>query len=145
MPRRTPHIIRSWAAPFARTRRARRVLFGALALALFSIVSSPAHAAVPMCSSDGRSVAAPPMILPWRELKLEAGTPCQQPENPLLRVMPEQQRQAPSTAPLPPPLRAMPARAIDVPPSPGLRLRIEALPVPPSFYLANSVYRPPRA
>ena len=145
MPPRPLHFIRSWAAPFARTRRARRVLFGALALALFSIVSSPAHAAVPMCSSDGRTVAAPPMILPWRELKLEAGTPCQQPENPLLRVMPEQQRQAPSSAPVPAPLRAMPARAIDVPPPSSMRLSIEAWPAPPSFYLANTVYRPPRA
>lgn len=145
MPHRPPHFIRSWTAPFARTRRARRVLFGALALALFSIVASPAHAAVPMCSSDGRTVAAPPMILPWRELKLEAGTPCQQPDNPLLRVMPEQQRQAPSTAPVPAPLRAMPARAIDVPLPARVRLPVEGLPAPVSFYLSNSVYRPPRA
>ena len=145
MPRRSPHFSRSWAAPFARAARARRVLFGVLALALFSIVSSPAHAAVPMCSSDGRSVAAPPMILPWRELKLEAGVPCQQPDNPLLRVMPDQQRQAPSSAPVSPPLRAMPVRAIDVPAPLGVRQRVEALPAPTSFYLANAIYRPPRA
>ena len=121
------------------------MLFGALALALFSIVSSPAHAAVPMCSSDGRSVVAPPMILPWRELKLEAGAPCQQPENPLLRVMPEQQRQAPSSAPVAAPLRAMPARAIDVPLPSSVRQHIEASPAPASFYLTSSIYRPPRA
>lgn len=145
MPRPTPPLLRSWAAPSARARRVRCVLFGALALALFSIVASPAHAAVPMCSSDGRSVIAPPMILPWRELKLEAGAPCQQPENPLLRAMPEQQRQAPPSAPVAAPLRAMPVRAIDVPPPLGVRRRVEASPAPPSFYLANSVYRPPRA
>jgi hypothetical protein len=145
MPRRTQHFLRSWAAPIARTRTARRMLFGVLALALFSVVSRPAHAAVPMCSSDGRSVIAPPMILPWRELKLEAGVPCQQPDNPLLRVMPEQRQKSPSSAPVSAPLRAMPARAIDVPPPAGVRERIEAAPTPTNFYLNNSIYRPPRA
>jgi hypothetical protein len=121
------------------------VLFGVVVLALVSIVSSPARAAVPMCSNDGRSVAAPPMILPWRELKLEAGTPCQQPENPLLRVMPEQQRQAPSSSPAPAPLRAMPVCTSELPPPPGVRTRIEESAVPTSLYLANAIYRPPRA
>ena len=145
MHRRTPHSLRSWAAPSARARRLRRVLFGVLALALFSIVSSPARAAVPMCSSDGRTVAAPPVILPWRELKLEAGVPCQQVDNPLLRAMPDQPRQAPSSPPVPAPLRAMPVRTLELAQPPTLREPIETAHRPVSFHLANTVYRPPRA
>jgi hypothetical protein len=144
MPLRTPHFLRSLSAPLARNGW-RRALLGVVVLALVSVVSSPARAAVPMCSNDGRSVIAPPMILPWRELKLEAGTPCQQPENPLLRVMPEQQRQAPSSPPAPAPLRAMPVRTSELPLPLGVRTRIEASAVPTSLYLANAVYRPPRA
>jgi hypothetical protein len=144
MPHRTPHFLRSLAAPLARNGRLRRVLLGFVVLALVSVVSRPAHAAVPMCSSDGRSVIAPPIILPWRELKLEAGAPCQQPENPLLRSMPDQQRQAPSSPPAPAPLRAMPVRTSELPRPASMRLCVDASPAPVSLHLVDSIYRPPR-
>jgi hypothetical protein len=131
-------------------RRARGGLFrhGVLLLAALLVtllVPTRAHAAVPMCSSDGRTVAAPPIILPWRQLTLEAAKPCQQPDNPLLRAMPEQQQKTPSSAPAFAPIRAMPARAFALAHPAGIRESIVAAESPPSFVLIASIYRPPRA
>jgi hypothetical protein len=141
------------AFPFAPSRfaaqRARGGLFrhGVLVLAALVVsllVPTRAHAAVPMCSNDGRSVAAPPIILPWRQLTLEAPKPCQQSENPLLRAMPEQQQRTPTSAPTFAPIRAMPTRAFALAHPSRIRARIVAASSPPSVVLIASIYRPPR-
>jgi len=142
------------ASPLASSRfsarRARDGLFrhGVLVLAALVVsllVPTRAHAAVPMCSSDGRTVAAPPIILPWRQLTLEAPKPCQQPDNPLLRAMPDQHQKTPSSAPTFTPIRAMPTRAVALARPSGMRQRILAASRPPSFILVASIDRPPRA
>jgi len=123
----------------------RRGVVALLALVIVMLLPAGAHAAVPMCSADGRTVAAPPTILPWRQLKLEAPKPCQQPDNALVGAMPEQQPKSPSSAPAPAPLRAMPVRALDVPRPPGVRERVVGKSSPSRFLLVESIYRPPRA
>jgi hypothetical protein len=115
------------------------------ALVVSLLVPTRAHAAVPMCSSDGRTVAAPPIILPWRQLTLEAPKPCQQADNPLFRAMPEQQQKAPSSAPTFAPMRAMPTRVFALAHPSGIRERIGAASSPPSFVLVAAIDRPPRA
>lgn len=123
----------------------RRGVVALATLLVLMLLPAAAHAAVPMCSEDGRTVAAPPIILPWRQLTLDAPKPCQQPDNPLLRTMPDRQQNAPSSPPSPAPLRAMPARPVDVAPPAGVREPIDAASSPPSFHLVASIYRPPRA
>jgi len=123
----------------------RRGVVGLLALVVVMLLPAGAHASVPMCSTDGRTVAAPPIILPWRQLTLDAPKPCQQPENVLLRAMPDQQQRSPSSAPTPAPLRAMPVRALDVAPQSGVRALVAREPRPPFILLVDCIYRPPRA
>lgn len=66
--------------PPLRTRlsaRAVRLLLATfVALATFA-VGAPANAAVPMCSHDGRSVAAPPIMRPKSGLVLESRGDCE--------------------------------------------------------------------
>ena len=123
----------------------RRGVVGLVALVVVMLLPAGARASVPMCSTDGRTVAAPPIILPWRQLTLEAPTPCQQSENVLLRAMPDQQQRSPSSAPTPAPLRAMPVRALDVAPQSGVRALVAREPRPPFILLVDCIYRPPRA
>jgi hypothetical protein len=123
----------------------RRGIVALATLLVLTLLPTAARAAVPMCSEDGRTVAAPPIILPWRKLTLDAPKQCQQQENPLLRAMPDRQQNAPSSPPAPAPLRAMPARPVDVAPPAGIREHIANASSPPGFHLVASIYRPPRA
>jgi hypothetical protein len=121
----------------------RRWLIALIVLLLATLVGAPARAAVPMCSEDGRTVAAPPIILPWRGLTLDAPVPCPQPDNLLLvKSLPDQR--APSSAPTPAPLRAVPVRPLDIPAAPALREPLITADHPTSLELVNTVYRPPR-
>ena len=123
----------------------RRGVVALATLLALMLLPTAARAAVPMCSEDGRTVAAPPIILPWRQIPLDAPKQCQQPENPLLRAMPDRQQNAPSSQPSPAPLRAMPARLVDVAPPASVREPIDTASCPPSFHLVACIYRPPRA
>jgi len=86
-----------------------------LVLVFALLASTRAEAAVvPMCSSDGRSVIAPPIMVPNRGLVLEAPHPCPQPERALMRSMPRD----PGGQPTPPsdgPIRALPIVPPDLP------------------------------
>ncbi len=144
MPLATRCLDRFFSALPARGGALRRAALGFFLLLTALLATSPASAAVPMCSSDGRSVAAPPMILPWRQLSLEAPKPCPQPDNLLLRSMPEQQK-GPSSAPAPALLRAMPVRAMDLPLPASVRQQIDSAVAPRSVSLIDGIYRPPRS
>src|SRR5688572_9083647 len=87
-------------------RRAERVLL-VLAAALVTLLStSSARAAVPMCSEDGRTIAAPPIMAPNRGLVLDAPRPCPPQGSVLVRSVPSD----PGGQPTPPsdgPIRAV--------------------------------------
>jgi hypothetical protein len=124
---------------------ARRWVLTLVVLAVALVSSAPARAAVPMCSEDGRSVVAPPIILPWRVLTLDAPKPC--PPSDMLVLfgsVPTEQQRGPSSPPTPEPLRAVPVRACDLPAPPAAREPLISLDRPASFELVTGVYRPPR-
>jgi len=141
-----PRRHRFIAAYGARAAGSRRLLLGLAVLVVATLFGGSAQAAVPMCSNDGRSVEAPPMVLPWRKLTLEAPPPCTATDNPLLlRSMPERQERAPSTPVAPAPLRAMPARATSLSPPPSALVRIGTEALPSTIALVRTIDRPPRA
>jgi hypothetical protein len=120
-------------------------LIPALLVLVFGILASaPAQAAVvPMCSDDGRSIIAPPIMVPVRGLVLEAPRPCPEPESTLMRSMPRDPNGQPTT-PSESPLRAMPISSPDLPaPCAVGRSRDDAA-GSPGLELAGSIERPPR-
>ncbi len=96
MPPVTPAFHRWFSAPPARNGAARRTLFGLMLVVAATLLGAPAHAAVPMCSNDGRSIAAPPIILPWHERTLEAPKPCAPSDNSLVTSAPDRSPTSPS-------------------------------------------------
>ena len=116
----------------------------AVALAVATLVSAPAKAAVPMCSSDGRSIVAPPILLPWRMQTLEAPAPCPESENLFARSLPAGEHHAPSNPPAPPAPRAVPVRHRELAAPVRVRALAQPLVAPRGFDLIDSVYRPPR-
>ena len=128
-------------------RTARRALkpLVVLAFALATLVSTQARAAVPMCGNDGSSVAAPPIVMPWRMIALDAPAPCPHADPFLVLSLPEHQPRSPSVPTAPAPLKALPLRGGDLARPPYLLLRIEAPGAPTSLELVASLYRPPRS
>ncbi|HEX6272715.1 MAG TPA: hypothetical protein VFZ53_06745 [Polyangiaceae bacterium] len=106
---------------------------------------SRAHAAVPMCSEDGRSIAAPPIMRPSSDRVLESRGDCERLRTLLTRSNPGDHQRGGAIEAGDAPLRAVPARAI-VPASPcsgRLRLADELGGARPARTLG--VFRPPRA
>lgn len=122
-----------------------RLLHAALVALSLLVAGSNARAAAPMCSEDGRTVAAPPIMRPSSGRVLESRGDCER-----LRALltgsnhgsdgrggPLQASDAP--------LRAVPARAV-VPTAPRLaRLGVTSDPGTPRPAAADDVFRPPRA
>jgi hypothetical protein len=123
--------------------RALRVLFATLvATALFAI-GAPASAAVPMCSEDGRTVAAPPIMRPSSGRVIESRGDCERLRALLSRTSSGDHR-GNSVEAGDAPLRAVPAR-VALPAVP----RLARLPVTVDFGRArpatdDDVFRPPR-
>ena len=121
-----------------------------VAVSLVSLFSASAraavssHNAVPMCSSDGRSVIAPPIVLPWRMLTLEAPPPCPQADDTLFQSATEHHPPAPSKSPAPEAPRAVPVRGAELARPAAARAPITALAPPASRELRGTLYRPPR-
>jgi hypothetical protein len=115
-----------------------------LAFALATLITTQANAAAPMCSSDGRSVIAPPMILPWHVVTLEDTAPCPQPDNLLVQSLPKQEQRSPSNPPAPAPLRAVPVRAGELASPSASRQPVATTEAPTSRELACPPDRPPR-
>ena len=132
-----------WSSALPRAASAKRFAL-LVVVAVAALVSAPAKAAVPMCSDDGRSIVAPPILLPWRMQTLEAPAPCPQPDNLLARSLPAQEQHAPSNPPTPSAPRAVPIRYGEL--AAPLRVRAPAplRAAPRGFDLLDSVYRPPR-
>jgi len=128
----------------------RRLGVSLVAVSLMSLFSANAraavssHNAVPMCSSDGSSVIAPPIVLPWRMLTLEAPPPCPQADDTLFQSAGEHHPPAPSKPPAPEAPRAVPVRGGELArPAAALAL-VTALAPPASRELLDTLYRPPR-
>jgi hypothetical protein len=120
-------------------------LLPALLVLVFGVLAAPsARAAVPMCSDDGRSIVAPPIMAPNRGRVLEAPRPCPKPESVLVRANPPD----PGGQPTPPsdaPIRAVPVTASDLP-RPYLKLSGTAdAQRSTGLELARSFERPPRS
>jgi hypothetical protein len=123
-----------------------RLLMTALVAAVVVLVAPHAFAAaVPMCGEHAESIAAPPIVLPGKDLVLDQVTPSCPLEEILLG-------QAPSDAPRPSsitwddgPLRAWPV-LVYLPSAPLAPLHFVDSDVPalPAGF-ADSIYRPPRA
>ena len=141
-------LSRVWLAPLGSRRltaRVRRILPLLVACATLLAFSRSAHAAVPMCSNDGRSIAAPPIMVPGRGLVLEAPRPCPQPaEGLLLRSLPNDPGGQP-TVPVESPLRVVPVFASALPRPYAGRLLIEVTGRPRRSPATDAIYRPPRA
>ena len=97
-----------------------------------------------MCSSDGRSVIAPPIVLPWHVRTLEAPPPCPQADNTLFQLAGEQQKPTPSKPPAPEAPRAVPIRTSELATPTCARVLIDALTPPASRERSDTLYRPPR-
>lgn len=124
--------------------RARRVLPLIFAFATLLAFSRTAHAAVPMCSSDGRSVAAPPIMVPGRGLVLDTPRSCPRPSGtPLMRALPHDPGGQP-TVPLESPLRVVPVFASALPRPYAGRTPIEIAARPLGSPTTDDIYRPPR-
>jgi hypothetical protein len=113
-------------------------------------VSPSAQAAgrtpVPMCSSDGRSVIAPPIILPFRLITLEAPPPCPHSDGLFVQSsLADDHQRTPSNPPAPDAPRAVPVRGTDL-----ARPKVQRVAVSSSANFAGrelvaDLYRPPRA
>ena len=119
-------------------------MFGLFAALLTLLASANAHAAVPMCSEDGRTVAAPPIMAPNRGLVLEAPRPCPPQNVVLIRSMPRD----PGGQPTPPsdgPIRVLPVTPADLPlPYAGRRASDHDAKVN-GLELVQGIERPPRS
>jgi hypothetical protein len=129
---------------------ARRVAVLLVTMAVATLVSPAArasnnHGAVPMCSSDGRSVIAPPIILPFRLVTLEAPVSCPHADVPLVQSVAEHHQPLPSNPPAPQAPRAVPVRAHDLARPASERLSIAAVGLPASREVIDNPYRPPRS
>jgi hypothetical protein len=115
-----------------------------LLVLVFGVLAAPdARASVPMCSGDGRSVIAPPTLMPGRGLVLEAPRPCPQPEPALVRGVPHD----PGGQPAPPsdgPMRALPVAAAPLPLPHATRGRHDHAARSTGLELISAIERPPR-
>ena len=116
-----------------------------IAVALATLVSTPARAAVPMCSDDGRSVVAPPIVYPWRMQTLDAPAPCPQPDSAFSQSLPGQEQRAPVSSPAPSAPRAVPVKPGELAAPESTRAITLAFAAPHGLELVDSLYRPPRA
>jgi hypothetical protein len=108
------------------------------------LAGAEAHAAVPMCSEDGRTIAAPPTGTAVRGLVLEATAPCPKPSPLASRSLPAEPS-APVAITAPGPLRAVPVSFGGVARAASERLAITTeTPVLPAG-TARTIDRPPRA
>jgi hypothetical protein len=126
---------------------ARRVLgrlFSALLVLAAVLVTAQAHAAVPMCSEDGRTIAAPPTGTAVPGLVLEASAPCEKVSPLASRSLPAEPG-APTATPVPSPIRAVPVSFVGVARAASERLSVAAdTPVLPAG-AGRTIDRPPRA
>jgi hypothetical protein len=119
-------------------------LFSALLVLATVLVSAEAGAAVPMCSEDGRTVAAPPIGWAGRGLVLEAPPPCPKASPLATRSLPSEPG-APLATPLPSPLRAVPVAFTGVATPASVRLAVTTeTPALPAG-AGRTIDRPPRA
>jgi hypothetical protein len=114
-----------------------------VALALL-VVGARANAAVPMCSEDGRTIAAPPIMRPGKARVLESQGDCER-----LRLLLTRSNQGNHSGGAleigDAPLRAVPQIAV-VPSAPRLaRVAVESQPLAVRTATADDVFRPPRS
>jgi len=122
-------------------RRAAR-LFAVLAALAAVFATSEAEAAVPMCSSDARTVIAPPIGTPNRGLVLEATKHCPNLPTSIQSLPPEPG--APTAATPDAPLRAVPVRFFGLGEPTRTLAPFDQDERAPRPGTVNQLYRPPR-
>lgn len=123
-------------------RRAAR-LFAVLAALAALLGAREAEAAVPMCSSDARTVIAPPIGTPNRGLVLEASKHCPSLPTSIRSLPPEPG--TPTAATPDAPLRAMPVAFFGLGAPTATLTAIDRDVQTPRSDLVSTLYRPPRA
>lgn len=123
-------------------RRAAR-LFAVLAALAAVLGTSEADAAVPMCSSDARTVIAPPIGTPSRGLVLEAPKHCLNSPMSIQSLPPEPG--APTAATPDAPLRAVPVAFFGLGAPTSTLISIDRDVQVPRSSMVSPLYRPPRA
>jgi hypothetical protein len=108
------------------------------------LVAADARAAVPMCSEDGRTIAAPPIGWVGRGLVLEAPPPCPKTSPLATRSLPSEPG-APLATHVPSPLRAVPVAFTGVATPASERLAVTTETPALSAGAARTIDRPPRA
>jgi hypothetical protein len=126
---------RSWSA----LRLARLILASTL---LVVLGEGQAQAAVPMCSQDGRTIAAPPIGAPLKDLELKVPAPCKQQPR-AGRGLPAEPGSPVAAAPGTP-LRAVPVTFRGLAGPAGARVSVDDNGSPPRLGITRLLYRPPR-
>ena len=119
-------------------------LISALVVLAAVLLGADAHAAVPMCSEDGRTIAAPPTGTAVRGLVLEATAPCTKASPLASRSLPVEPN-APVATPAPSPLRAVPVSFIGVARAASERLAVTLDAPVLRTGIGRTIERPPRA
>lgn len=116
-----------------------------LALTLLCVsATSGAWAQVPMCGPDGQSIAAPPIVMPQRDVKLTADKPCDD-RRTGLDAAPDPTSPERGTTP-PPVERMLPVSSLLLIGPPSLRLDRAALDASQArMGVISLIYRPPRS
>jgi hypothetical protein len=125
-------------------RRGLSKVFSALLVLAALLVGAEARAAVPMCSQDGRTIAAPPIGWAARGLVLEAPPPCPKASPLATRSLPSEPS-APGATDAPCVLRVVPVgfTGVAAPASARLAVETEILALPRGA--VRTIDRPPRA
>lgn len=104
-----------------------------------------ASAAVPMCSEDGRSLAAPPILMPSKDRVLKHDAPCAEVLRLLLDApVRDDQKPRPVTERVDDTPRGVLARVLSLPPPSGMRVSLDADRPIAARDAKTSIDRPPR-
>lgn len=104
-----------------------------------------ASAAVPMCSEDGRSLAAPPILMPSKDRVLKHDAPCLE----VLRLLldapsPDQHKPRPVAERVDDAPRGVLARVLFMPPPCGIRVPLDFARPLAARDVKTGIDRPPR-
>lgn len=113
--------------------------------AMVLLAPRSASAAVPMCSDDGRSVDAPPIMMPSKDRVLKYDAPCPEAVRLLLDApAPDNQRPRPVTERVDDAPRGVLVRVPSLPPPSSARVAIDFEHPIAAQGVTSSIDRPPR-
>lgn len=133
--------MRLWVGLLQRSAKLLPVVIATMVL----LAARTASAAVPMCSEDGRTVAAPPILMPSKDRVLKHDAACPEVLRLLLDApVRENHKPRPATERVDDAPRGVPARVIDLPAPSSLRVPLDFDPPNAARDVKTSIDRPPR-